>query len=164
MRAYGQLAHDKDLPRFDAAAFKRCCGSQMWADAMVAHQPFEDRAAMQRIAERIWWSLGEADYHKTFNTHPKIGERSASAWSQSEQAAASSAQRATLSELADKNRAYEQQYGIIYIVCASGRGADAIVADLRARLANDRARELRTAAEEQAKITRLRLARLQEET
>jgi len=164
MRAYGHLAVEKALPRFDAAAFKRCCGSQKWAEAMVAHQPFEDRAAMLRISDRIWWSLGEADYLEAFSAHPKIGERSASAWSQNEQAAASSAQRATLSELADKNRAYEQQYGFIYIVCASGRSADAILADVRARLANDRAHELRTAAEEQAQITRLRLAKLLEET
>ncbi|HSN30459.1 MAG TPA: 2-oxo-4-hydroxy-4-carboxy-5-ureidoimidazoline decarboxylase, partial [Kofleriaceae bacterium] len=135
-----------------------------WAEAMVAHQPFEDRAAMLRIAERIWWSLGEADHREAFAAHPKIGEKSSSAWSQKEQAGAAGAEQATLAELADANRAYEQQYGFIYIVCASGRSADAMLADLRTRLGNDRATELRTAAEEQAKITRLRLAKLLEES
>lgn len=162
LRAYGHLA-DRELPAFDAAAFKRCCGSQKWAEAMAAHQPFEDRAAMLRIAERIWWSLGEADHREAFAAHPKIGEKSASAWSQHEQAGAAGAQQATLAELVEANRAYEQQYGFIYIVCASGRSAEAMLADLRARLANDRATELRTAAEEQAKITRLRLGKLLEE-
>lgn len=164
MRAYGQLAAGPALPRFDDAAFLRCCGSRKWAAAMVAHQPFEDRAAMLRISDRIWWSLGEADFLEAFSAHPKIGERAASAWSQHEQAAAASAQQTVLDELAAENRAYEQQYGFIYIVCASGRSADALLADLRTRMGNDRASELRTAAEEQAKITRLRLGKLLEQT
>ena len=131
---------------------------------MAALQPFEDRAALLRAADRVWWSLGEADHLEAFGAHPRIGEKSASAWSQTEQAGAAGAHAATLGELADKNREYEAQYGFIFIVCASGRSAEAMLVDLRARLANDRATEMRTAAEEQAKITRLRLGKLLEES
>ena len=160
LRAWGQLARAGALPRLDVAQLKRCCGSTRWAELMAAQQPFEDVGALMRAADRTWWSLGEVDHLEAFGAHPKIGEKSASAWSQNEQAGAAGAQGAVLAELADRNRDYEAQYGFIFIVCASGRTADAMLADLRARLANDRATELRTAAEEQAKITRLRLGKL----
>jgi OHCU decarboxylase len=130
---------------------------------MAAAQPFEDRAALMRIADRTWWALGDADHLEAFAAHPKIGEKAASAWSQKEQAAAASAHQQTLAELADGNREYEATHGFIFIVCASGRSAEEMLAELRARLANDRATELRTAAEEQAKITRLRLGTLLKE-
>jgi allantoicase len=163
LRAWGQLTQGPALPRLNVEQLLRCCGSKHWAELMEARQPFEDVGALMRAADRTWWSLGEADHLEAFGAHPRIGEtgeKSASAWSQNEQAGAAGAQAAVLAELADKNREYEAKHGFIFIVCASGRSADAMLADLRARLANDRARELRTAAEEQAKITRLRLAKL----
>ena len=151
-----------------AAALRRCCGSTKWAAALTVARPFEDVAALLRIGERVWWSLGVDDHLEAFAAHPKIGEQKAPAtgdatWSQAEQRGTAVAGAETLAELAEANRAYEAQLGFIFIVCASGRSADAILADLRARLANSREVELRTAAEEQAKITRLRLARLVEE-
>jgi OHCU decarboxylase len=130
---------------------------------MVAQQPFDDRGALMRAADRVWWSLDEKDYLEAFGAHPKIGQKSASVWSQSEQAGAAGAHAATIAELAELNQRYEAKHGFIFIVCASGRSADAMLADLRVREARDRATELRTAAEEQAKITRLRLAKLLEE-
>jgi allantoicase len=163
LRAYGYLAQHDAVPTLDLAQLKRCCGSSRWAEAMLAAQPFEDRAALLRIAERTWWQLDDKDHLEAFASHPKIGERSESAWSQKEQAAAATAEQATLAELADKNREYEQKYGFIYIVCAQGRSAPEMLGDLQRRLANDRATELRTAAEEQAKITRLRLGKLLQE-
>ena len=163
LRAWGQLAPKAALPELEVAQLLRCCGSTRWAEGMAALQPFEDAGALMRAADRVWWSLGEADHLEAFGAHPKIGEKSASAWSQNEQAGAAGAHAATLGELADKNREYEAQYGFIFIVCASGRSAEAMLVDLRARLANDRATEMRTAAEEQAKITRLRLAKLLQE-
>jgi len=169
LRAWGQLAHgDAAIAKLNAsgdavALLKKCCGSQRWAELMAARRPFEDRAALMRIADRTWWSLGDADHLEAFSAHPKIGERADSAWSQKEQAGAAGAEQQTLAELADKNREYEAKHGFIFIVCASGRSAEAMLADLRTRLANDRATELRTAAEEQAKITRLRLAKLLQE-
>jgi allantoicase len=160
MRAWGMLAERDRMPHFAVAELLPCCGSKRWAEEMAAQQPFEDRAALARIAERIWWSLDERDHLEAFAAHPKIGESSASTWSQHEQAGATGAQVGVLAELAERNRAYEAQYGFIFIVCASGRSADEMLADLRARMANDRATEMRTAAEEQAKIMRLRLGKL----
>jgi len=151
-----------------AAAFKRCCGATKWAAAMTTARPFEDLDALLRIGERTWWSLGTDDHLEAFAAHPKIGEAKTPAsgdakWSSAEQAGAAGANAAVLESLAEVNRAYEAQLGFIFIVCASGRSAEAMLADLRTRLANSREVELRTAAEEQAKITRLRLIKLVEE-
>jgi allantoicase len=145
-----------------------CCGSSKWADAMTAARPLEDAAALHRIAERTWWSLGEADHREAFAAHPKIGARkppvdettTTGKWSRDEQRSAGGARAALLDELATANAAYEAKHGFIFIVCATGRSADGMLADLRARMERSPADELRTAAEEQAKITRLRLAKL----
>ena len=148
-----------------SAAFKRCCGSTAFANALTALRPFEDAAALLRAAERVWWSLDEAAHREAFSAHPRIGENKAPAsgdttWSAGEQGGTSAASSQTMTELADTQRAYDQKHGFIYIVCATGKSADAMLADCRARLANDAASELRCAAEEQMKITRLRLAKL----
>jgi allantoicase len=166
MRAWGTLAQRDAVPMLTAEQLQRCCGSARWAQAMAALQPFEDRGALLRAADRVWWSLGEADHLEAFGAHPRIGEigqKASSAWSQKEQAGAANAEQATLAELAELNQRYDAKHGFIFIVCASGRSADAMLAELRTRLDRDRATELRTAAEEQAKITRLRLVKLLEE-
>ena len=154
------------------AQFRKCCGSVRWADAMTAARPFEDAPALLRIAERIWWSLGEADHRDAFTSHPKIGANTPAAptsavdpettgrWSRDEQKSTTEAANATLAELAAANRAYEAKHGFIFIVCATGRSAESMLDDLRDRVGRTPAEELRTAAEEQMKITRLRLAKL----
>jgi allantoicase len=151
-----------------AAAFKRCCGSTKWSAAMTIARPFEDLDALLRIGERTWWSLTVEDHLEAFAAHPKIGEASTppagdAKWSHGEQAGAAAASAQTLAELGEANRAYEAQLGFIFIVCASGRSADEMLRELRGRLTSSREVELRTAAEEQAKITRLRLTKLVEE-
>jgi allantoicase len=176
LRAHGLLSPEpapglaalNALPAADArTALARCCGSSRWADAMTAARPFEDVPALLRIGERTWWSLGEADHREAFAAHPKIGASAPPAdgagdarWSRDEQKGASAAGAPVAGELAAANRAYEEQHGFIFIVCATGRSAEGMLADLRARLPRTTAEELRTAAEEQAKITRLRLAKL----
>jgi allantoicase len=147
------------------AALRRCCGSAAWADAMAAARPYEDVPALLRIAERTWWSLDEAAHREAFAAHPRIGDRKTpasgdAAWSAGEQLAATSPEAAVAAELADANRAYEARHGFLFIVCATGRTADAMLADLRVRTPRPLADELRTAAEEQIKITRLRLHKL----
>jgi allantoicase len=177
-RAWGTMAPElpKGLIALNAttvedakAAFKKCCGSTKWAEAMTARRPFEDVPALMRIGERIWWSLGEADHREAFAAHPKIGHQAppksddpetTGRWSRDEQKSTASASSSTLEELADVNRAYEQKHGFIFIVCATGRSTEAMLDDCRKRLARSQTDELRTAAEEQAKITRLRLAKL----
>jgi allantoicase len=157
------------LPDTEAiAAFKRCCGSTRWATAMAKERPYEDVSALLRIGERVWWAQSTKDHLEAFAAHPRIGEQKTpttgdSTWSKSEQQGAAGASSTTLDALAEANKAYESQLGFIFIVCASGRSAESMLADIRARLANSREVEVRTAAEEQAKITRLRLAKLIQE-
>ncbi len=163
------LAKLNALPDTEAiAALKRCCGCTRWATLMAKERPFEDLAALLRIGERTWWSLSTKDHLEAFAAHPRIGEQKApatgdTAWSKGEQQGAAAASSATLEALAEANRAYESQLGFIFIVCATGRSADSMLVDIRARLANSREVEVRTAAEEQAKITRLRLQKLVQE-
>ena len=175
LRAWGTLARPLDAglaklnimtPLDCTAALLRCCGSHAWAAAMCGARPFEDEAAMLRIADRIWFSLPEAAHLEAFGAHPRIGEtgeQSAAKWSRAEQAGAANAEAATRAELLELNRTYEAKHGFIFIVCASGRTAPEMLAELRVRHARERSDELRTAGEEQAKIIRLRFAKLLEE-
>jgi len=169
LRAWGQLpaAMPAGLARLNAmtgddasAALTRCCASTRWVMGMQTSRPFEDVAATLRTAERIWWGLQPAEWLEAFAAHPRIGESSGGAWSRGEQAGAATAATAILDELAAANQAFVDKFGFIYIVCASGRGAAEMLGDLHARLSHTREHELRTAAEEQAKITRLRLRKL----
>ena len=167
-RPAGLAALDELSPESAGAAFARCCGSTAWAAAMAAARPFEDRAAMRRIAERIWWSLDEAAWLEAFAAHPRIGHKPAAgaghgAWAAGEQKATASAADALLAQLAAANDEYAAKHGFIYIVCATGRSATDMLADLQTRIGHNRATEIRIAAEEQAKITRLRLDKLLQE-
>jgi len=163
LRAWGTPARPgagalDGLPRAEAvAAFLRCCGSRRWAEAMADRRPFEDLPALFRIGERIFFSLGEADRLEAFAAHPRIGERSGSRWSAEEQAGADGA------DFSAASRAYEEKFGLVYLVCATGKTGAEMRALLETRLGRTRDEELRTAAEEQAQILRLRLARLVKE-
>lgn len=157
------------LPADDAEReLLTCCGSRAWAWRMAAARPFRGPADLLERADAEWWALDEADWREAFRSHPRIGERKADAgqtgreraWSAGEQAGMAAAADATRDALAEGNRAYEARFGYIYIVCATGRSADEMLALLRARLANDDAAEIRAAAEEQRKITRIRLEKL----
>lgn len=140
-----------------AAALLTCCGSRRWVAQMNTARPFEDVSAMLRIGERIWWQLDESDWLEAFDAHPKIGAKGGSKWSAQEQAGTTAADERILDEMAAANQAYLDEFGFIYIVCATGKSAESMLAQLHERLASSRERELRTAAEEQAMITRLRL-------
>ena len=157
----GIAAHVNQLsPDAAAALFRRCCGSRQWADRMVAGRPYADDAALLDAADRAWWALERGDWLEAFRAHPRIGERGADAWSVREQSGVDGAAADTRSRLVRGNEAYERRFGHVYLVCATGRDAAELVTDLETRLTNDAARELRIAAAEQAKITRLRLERL----
>lgn len=148
--------------------FLKCCGSRRWAEQMIAERPFESVEDLIAEADRFWWSLDPSDWLEGFRSHPKIGEKKAAAstseqskrWSAAEQAGIGDAANSTLATLAGLNQKYEDKFGYIFIVCASGKSSDEMLAILRSRLENDPNKELRIAAAEQAKITRLRLMKL----
>jgi OHCU decarboxylase len=151
-----------------AAAFLACCGSTRWAREMAGRRPFAGAEDVHAAADELWWRLGEGDWLEAFAAHPRIGERkaapaqdaAAAAWSAQEQARVASAGDDVATALAEGNRRYEERFGRTYIVCATGKTAEEMLAILRARLANDAATELRAAAAEQAKITAIRLDKL----
>ena len=150
------------------AEFLKCCGSRNWAQQMVAARPYPGLNELITKADRIWWSLDSEDWLEAFHSHPKIGEKKAAAptaveaqrWSENEQSGIRNSAQQTLDELADLNRAYEEKFGYIFIVCASGKSSEEMLAMLHDRLKNNAVEELRIAAAEQAKITQLRLRKL----
>lgn len=147
------------------AALLACCGSTRWADAVAALRPFWDVGQLLNISGRVWRELPREDWLEAFRAHPKIGEKQAEretgaearAWAEGEQARAREASDDTLGALAEANRNYEERFGFIYIVCATGKSAEEMLALLRGRIDNDPETELRVAAGEQWRITELRL-------
>ena len=145
-----------------------CCGSARWISGMVARRPFGSLERVLTTSDEVWSSLEPEDWREAFAHHPRIGERRSSApqsergasWAAGEQSAVGDAGDATRVALASANREYERRFGYIYIVCATGRTADDMLADLTGRLENEPTDELHVAAEEQRKITRLRLEKL----
>jgi 2-oxo-4-hydroxy-4-carboxy-5-ureidoimidazoline decarboxylase len=155
------------LPQAEArSAFLRCCGSTRWADAMTAGRPFATAAELSAAANEVWTRLDRADWLEAFAAHPRIGDLEAlrkkysGDWCAGEQGGVAGADETVLRGLAEGNRRYEERFGYIFIVCATGKPAAEMLALLTARLANDPETELRIAAAEQAKITRLRLEKL----
>jgi 2-oxo-4-hydroxy-4-carboxy-5-ureidoimidazoline decarboxylase len=163
------LQHLNSLP-VDAAceALRRCCGASRWVDAMAARRPFADARALFAAAEEAWAGLGPADWSEAFAHHPRIGDKEAlrqrfaatRQWAASEQSGVSGASEEVVDALARGNRDYEARFGRIFIVCATGKSAEEMLALLRERLGNDPATEERVAAAEQARITRIRLEKL----
>jgi OHCU decarboxylase len=140
--------------------FLRCCGSHRWAHLMAAERPFANTDVLTAVAQRLWWLLAVADWLEAFAAHPRIGERVTSAWSAQEQAGAAVADDAVRERLVRGNRAYEERFGYTFLVCASERSAEQIVTILEGRLHNEPGDELQIAADEQRKITALRLMKL----
>jgi len=154
-----------ELNRLDDRAAARellqCCGSTRWAARMGAARPFGNLAAMERAADREFEALERADWLEAFAAHPAIGGAGkAGGWSEHEQRLVAHATEATRERLADLNRAYEARFGYIFIVCATGKTAAEMLALLERRLGNDPHTELQIAANEQKKITHLRLHKL----
>ena len=147
-------------------AMMACCGARRWAVAMVALRPIGTIAELSAAADRAWSTMEEADWLEAFACHPRIGERKvarttpkSAAWSNEEQSSANTAADRVLAELAAGNALYEQRFGFTYIVCATGKSAEEMLAILNRRLAGDRASELREAAEQQRQITQIRLGK-----
>lgn len=157
------------LPSSDAASeFLKCCGSKSWARQMASARPFTDFMHMIETSDRIWWSLDQQDWLEAFHSHPKIGEKKAAAttaieaqkWSAEEQSGVEVSGADILNSLAELNRAYEEKFGFIFIVCATGKSSAEMLSLLRERIENPPDVELKNAATEQDRITELRLKKL----
>jgi allantoicase len=180
LRLFGRAASPADNRFHGADRFNRvppsqarkmlldCCGSQQWVEKMLKHMPFPDSAYVLDTADKTWAALGREAWLEAFRHHPAIGAKrgkkvqsaAARRWSKGEQAVAQKADAATLTALADANRSYQARFGHIFLICATGKTSKEILESLRQRLSNDPETELRIAAEEQRKITRLRLEKL----
>lgn len=137
-----------------------CCACPPWAQRVAEGLAgCSSDAQVQELSERVWWECSPADWRGALNAHPKIGARVAEASREGrEQGAMQDAGPALREAIAEGNAAYEQRFGMTYVVRARGRDAAELLLLLRRRLANDPDTELRVAAGEQAEITRLRLA------
>jgi len=144
-----------------------CCGSQAWAAALAGRRPIADEASLIEASTSIWRDLPEEAWQDAFDSHPRIGQSHAQAhtpeqslrWSAQEQRTALSQNDTAKLALEAANRRYEQKFGRIFIVCATGKTSSEILAILETRMKNDAATELREAAEQQHQITELRLRR-----
>jgi OHCU decarboxylase len=175
----------EDLNALDAGSVMRellrCCGSSRWARRMAAARPFASPETMVVVGDKCWGALDQADWLEAFAAHPRIGAGGAGgagagetggagragatggagrSWSEQEQAGVADAAEGILLRLADANRDYEARFGYIFIVCAAGKSAAEMLDMLEGRMGNDPETEVHIAANEQRKITRLRLMKL----
>jgi len=139
-----------------------CCGSTRWARELAQTRPVVSDAELFERSDAVWRALSPADWAEAFRSHPRIGEKAAeksqsAAWSPGEQSGLATSSDEVRAALERGNRAYDQRFGRIYIVCATGKSAEEMLADLERRLRNDAGAELLEAVEQQRQITRLRL-------
>jgi OHCU decarboxylase len=154
------LAWFNALPQDEAEVhLLRCCGSSAWASAVAAHRPYINLAALMETADMVWSTLESTDWLEAFAAHPRLGESGGHAPKQSEQEQSGIVQAGdeTLASLAEENRRYEARFGHQFLFSAAGRTATDVLSALRMRMSNDAETEVKVAAEEQRKITRLRL-------
>lgn len=147
---------------------QRCCGSSRWVQQMIARRPFQSDEELFRIADELWQSLSESDWKEAFAHHPKIGDvesirkrfGATGQWASGEQAGVQTATEEVLRGLAEENRRYEEKFDYIFIVCATGKSAGEMLNLLKERMNNNGSTEIKVAAAEQMKITRIRLAKV----
>lgn len=160
------LAHWNRLPSREAAEeILSCGGSAAWARELAARRPLESESSLIAASDEVWGRLRTQDWMEAFSKHPRIGEGKApqaasaqsAAWSAHEQQNVAASGEAVQVALAEANQEYERRFGRVLIVCATGKTGPEMLQILRRRLRNDDASELREAAEEQRKITNLRL-------
>ena len=148
----------------------KCCGSSAWVKMMMTYFPVDDLVELLEEAEEKWYECNKDDWKEAFAHHPKIGDvesltkkfSSTAEWASGEQSGVNKASVETIKALAEANRLYEEKFGYIFIICATGKSAGEMLADLQIRLQNNPDVEIEIAAEEQNKITKLRLEKLLE--
>ena len=163
VRAVDRVRWFDALPRATAvAALMTVCHSHRWAEAVADGRPYRDLETLQDAADEIWQRLDPADWREALDGHPRIGEQGGSSaqFSRQEQAGMSGAAEDVRAAIAAGNRAYEDRFGHVFLISAAGRTPAEILAELERRLHNPPDEELRVAAQEHRRITRLRLAGL----
>ena len=146
----------------------KCCGLSAWVKRMLPFIPADDMIELLEDAEEEWNNCSEEDWKEAFSHHPKIGDvesltkkfASTAQWAAGEQSVVNVASKETIEALAEGNRLYEEKFGYIFIVCATGRSAEEMLMLLRSRLKNKPEEEILIAADEQNKITKLRIEKL----
>mmetsp|Transcript_10016 Transcript_10016/g.10126 ORF Transcript_10016/g.10126 Transcript_10016/m.10126 type:complete len:179 (+) Transcript_10016:194-730(+) len=153
------------LPLSDVRnGFLRCCGSQKFAEGLAEKLPFRSVEFLLAEAHSLWWVLKESEWRMAFEAHPRIGDKEAlrkkfahSEWEKSEQSGAENASNDVIQQLEQWNIEYEAKFGYVFLICATGKSAEDMLNSLLERYPNDPDTEIRIAASEQEKITRLRL-------
>ena len=151
-------------------ALLKCCGSASWVKMMMAYFPADDLVELLEDAEEKWYDCSEDDWKEAFAQHPKIGSietitekfASTATWASDEQSGINNVSRETMAALAEGNRLYEEKFGYIFIVCATGKSAEEMLVLLQSRLSNTPEVEIKIAADQQNEITKLRLQKLLE--
>ncbi len=157
------------LPREEAEReLLRCCGAHRWGERMLARRPFADTESLLSAADEICGTLERKDWLEAFSHHPRIGGDDAQenrfaatrSWSSGEQAGVDGADASVRHRLGTANDAYYERFGYVFLICATGRNVTEMLAEAQRRLLNDPDTELQVAAEQQRRITRLRLSKL----
>uniref|UniRef100_K3W7Q4 2-oxo-4-hydroxy-4-carboxy-5-ureidoimidazoline decarboxylase n=1 Tax=Globisporangium ultimum (strain ATCC 200006 / CBS 805.95 / DAOM BR144) TaxID=431595 RepID=K3W7Q4_GLOUD len=154
-----------DAQRHDSALFQSllyCCGSRAWVSKLLQRFPFADFDALCRASDEVEKELSREDWLEAFGAHPRIGraKQPIKEWEAQEQKATKNAAEAVLDRLEELNNQYYETFGYIYIVCATGKSAEEMLQILESRVGNNSDDELKIAAAEQSKITKLRLEKL----
>ena len=145
-----------------------CCGSDAWVNEMLTIFPVNDLVDLLEYAEEKWYECNPAEWLEAFENYPKIGDMhlvrerysKTSNYIESEQAGIQNTSEEVLEELMKLNEEYEDIFGYIFIVFATGKSAEEMLEILKERLENDPRDEIMIAAAEQDKITKLRLKQL----
>lgn len=143
----------------------KCCGSENWVNKMIEHGNFYSNENLIETSEKIWFSLKKEDWLEAFRHHPKIGDINSlkekysltKDLAENEQAGVNTASLETLTELSKYNSDYEKKFGYIFIVCATGKSAEEMLAIIKSRIINDPEEEIMNAMKEQNEITKIRL-------
>jgi 2-oxo-4-hydroxy-4-carboxy-5-ureidoimidazoline decarboxylase len=145
---------------------RACCAAEAWIGAVEAGRPYASREALQAASAAALAGLEWAGIRAALGAHPRIGERMRAvagreaAWSASEQSGMDGASLATREALVEANRAYEERFGHVFLIFATGRSDEEMLAAARERVHNDVATERETVRSELGKIVALRLTKL----
>jgi 2-oxo-4-hydroxy-4-carboxy-5-ureidoimidazoline decarboxylase len=142
-----------------------CCASTSWSTRVADGRPYGSRDALRAASATALAALDWPSLRVAVDAHPRIGERASAntqegSWSQREQAGMATATDQTRVDLVEANRAYEDRFGHVFLICATGRTDVEMLHAARTRVANDDQTERAVVRAELAKIVALRLGKL----